>query len=346
MAKKRFQTLIYCTIVLILLLSVFISNGVLEHVQTIPQQTDTQQTKAVISTQESVDVVPKPSLNTQSRTSVVERYCDMNGFIENQQQRSQQILTMLSPEFRHIQHVFSAGTGPTIVLSVYYTQLKELTLDMIIERLSLVHGIYSELLPASQGKSVTLNLVILSNRTQYEDYTSRYGFDPRTSQGVFFHGSNSAFVEYKNDQQVIKTAVHEAVHAMNLRLIGLTPRWLNEGMAQLFSGVDLQEGALTFDVKKEYLLAEPHDIYSLLASESQWESIDTDKLYYSGWSWLSFLMGSEQGRETMARLLIQESTNPCKVLSGDETYQILQSVYPTFEQAFYDWRQTLNSRSE
>ncbi|NOU50055.1 hypothetical protein HG263_05820 [Pseudoalteromonas sp. JBTF-M23] len=346
LAKKRFRTLVYCIIALILLMSVVISSGVLEHVQSMPHQIDNESTELLATLDHLPDVaVPSPSLDTKSQPPVVERYCDMNGFIQNQQQRSKQLLAMLSPEFKHIQHVFSANNGPAVVLSLYYTDLKELTLDLIIERLSLVHGVYSKFLPTSQNKSVTLNLVVLSDRTQYEDYTSRYGFDPRTSQGVFFHGSNSAFVEYKNDQQVIKTAVHEAVHAMNLRLIGLTPRWLNEGMAQLLSGIDIQNGALTFDVKKAYLSAEPHDIYGLLASESQWESIDTDKLYYSGWSWLSFLMGTELGVNTMTQLLRRESTNPCDVLSSDATYQILQNAYPTFEQAFYDWRQALNSRS-
>ncbi|WP_152087828.1 hypothetical protein [Pseudoalteromonas sp. A25] len=346
MAKKRPHWLVYCAVVSIALLSIFISNGEFVSVYLTPAESS----KQTIELHRNVVVKPEltqaTALNKHPVSHGADHYCNMDGFIKKQQQRAKHLQSMLSAEFKQTQHVFSVNSGPTVILSVYYTQLSELALDMIIERLSMVHDMYSQLLPNSQGKTVTLNLIVLSDRTQYEDYTSRYGFDPRTSQGVFFHGSNSAFVEFKNDKQVIKTAIHEAIHAMNLRLIGLTPRWLNEGMAQLFSSIEMQNGELVFAVEKKALSLESHDIYSLLASESQWESIDTNKLYYSGWSWLRFMMGDEQGAKTMAHLLRLESSNPCNVLSADETYQLLQGAFPTFEQAFYDWQQRLDRSAQ
>ncbi|CAH9050364.1 hypothetical protein PSECIP111951_00177 [Pseudoalteromonas holothuriae] len=341
MALKNSRTLGYCIAVLALLFAWVLANGELEFydiaqgsVHKVVQLDDSEAANKL-----------KVNENLQSQAPLpiqrVERYCNMDGFIKRQQARSKQKLGMLGPEFKNIQHEFSAQGAPTIMLSIYYTSLKASVFDALITRLHTVHGIYAQLIASSNNKVVNVNLVILSSRADYEDYTSRYGFDPRTSQGVFFHGSNSAFVEYKSDPQVVKTAVHEAIHAMNLRLVGLTPRWLNEGMAQLFSAVEFKNGQLDYETEGKSLLTEPYDIYALLASESQWESIDTNLLYYSGWSWLSFMMGEPQGANTLKKLLKKEGANPCDVLNSDDTYQVLQNAFPTFEQAFYDWRQAI-----
>ncbi|WP_234401346.1 DUF1570 domain-containing protein [Pseudoalteromonas sp. T1lg23B] len=278
------------------------------------------------------DTLSPPS-SSESHQPIQQVQCDMAGFVARQAAASRQHLDSLAEEFSKVQHVFGSHSQ----LTVYHKNITTETIDMLIERLALVHHLYGQLLGERAYKSMQLNLVILSNRAEYEDYTSRFGFDPRASQGVFFHGSNSAFIEYKNDEQVIATAVHEAIHAMNLRLIGLTPRWLNEGMAQLFEGVSRHGDTLTFNVAPRTQQKPPYDIYALLESESQWGSVDMGRLYYSGWSWLSYIVSNDSTMAMLAHLLGRESTNPCDVLGSDESYDILQRTATTFEQDFHDW---------
>ncbi|WP_139158585.1 MULTISPECIES: hypothetical protein [Pseudoalteromonas] len=274
----------------------------------------------------------QPSYST-TNSPVEQPQCNMEDFIKRQEAASKRRLGSIEQEFTKVQHVFGAHTQ----LSVYHKNIRSQTIDALIERLALVHQLYGQLLGERASKFINLNLVILSSRAEYEDYTSRYGFDPRASQGVFFHGSNSAFIEYKNDEQVVATAVHEAVHAMNLRLIGLTPRWLNEGMAQLLENVSKQDGVLRFNPDPRALQSPPYDIYALLESESQWGSVDMGRLYYSGWSWLSYIISNDSGMKMLTRLIGRESENPCDVLSSDESYDILQSTSATFEQDFHHW---------
>ncbi|WP_139158865.1 hypothetical protein [Pseudoalteromonas byunsanensis] len=278
------------------------------------------------------DLPPQPSSHHNPQP-MRQMHCDLEEFIKRQETASKERLSSLVEEFTKVQHMF----GSHSLLTVYHRNIATETIDKLIERLALVHHLYGQLLGERAYKSIQLNLVILPNRAEYEDHTSRYGFDPRASQGVFFHGSNSAFIEYKNDKQVVATAVHEAVHAMNLRLIGLTPRWLNEGMAQLLESVNKQGNILIFDSDPRVFQNPPYDIYALLESESQWGSIDMARLYYSGWSWLSYIISNDSGMKMLTRLVGRESVNPCDVLSSDESYDILQSTSTTFEQDFQDW---------
>jgi hypothetical protein len=268
------------------------------------------------------------------QNSSAEKACDLEWLYAYQKRSAAQLANNLGDDFL----VFNAQINQSINLTVYHQgEIGSGFMTRLVKQIGAVHGYYLEMLNNDATKAIDVNIIILGDRATYEDSTSQKGFDPRMSQGVFFHGSNSAFVEYKNDEITLRTAVHEAVHAINLKLLGHIPRWLNEGLAETFEHM-LPSKADT-DANIDHILTEhqPLELYSVISSETQWGSIDTGHLYFSGWAWVHYLLNDSQS-DALRLLLTEEQQKVCEMLTAEQISQILEDAHPTIEQDFNQWR--------
>ncbi|MBQ4864633.1 hypothetical protein J8L98_23395 [Pseudoalteromonas sp. MMG013] len=276
--------------------------------------------------------IRKTTIAAQPQRKLEHKQCDLSGFFNYQRDSARRLAETLGPEF----FLFESVINQQLELKVYHQGVINTTFTTkLVTRLRSVHTHYVRMLGQSAVKPIDVNLIIMDSRAAYEDHTSQGGFDPRSSQGVFFHGNNSAFVEYKGDNTTLKTAIHEAVHAINLRLIGSMPRWLNEGLAETFESVNGHSG---FDVDYRILNRTPMELYSVLDSETQWGSIDTAQLYFSGWAWVHYMLNDVPAEQALLALLRQEQQNMCVMLSSEQIAGLLEAAHPTIEQAFNQWR--------
>ncbi|MFP3426449.1 DUF1570 domain-containing protein [Pseudoalteromonas sp. SIMBA_162] len=171
------------------------------------------------------------------------------------------------------------------------------------------------------------------------------GGDPRNSVGMYFHASNSAFIEYRNTQNAMSTAVHEAVHAINKAVLGYTPRWLNEGFAEYFeiiknhmqTGIVEPNNSWTINNK---LAKGVFNISRLIGSEESWKQNNTSKLYASSWATIYFLMDSSQGRILLKNIMLAEQESPCNKLQPKQLKNMLYSQFPNFSKVYAQWLKT------
>ncbi|MFC3034260.1 hypothetical protein ACFOEE_17275 [Pseudoalteromonas fenneropenaei] len=208
---------------------------------------------------------------------------------------------------------------------------------------SLLTQSYSEYRNAfalSARRRFTVNMVFAPNyATSFDDLASRLGVDPRGSQGFYLGDSNTVLVENNSVHQALTTAVHEAIHVYNYRLVGVLPRWLNEGLAEYFEMLASIKLAGKGQVLSDK--TQPLEFSVMLSSEAQWETQSRDQLYFSARVWSQFLMTHVQGRNALKAILHAEAQTPCTTLTAEHIQALMENHFPLYEQAFFNWWQAL-----
>ena len=283
---------------------------------------------------ESNELVNRQDNAKATQNEPASKVCNLEWLFDYQKRAAAQLANGLGDDFS----VFKTQINQAINLTLYHQgTIGDPFVAKLVNQLGVVHNYYLSMLGDGAAQAIDVNIIILGDRTAYEDSTSQSGFDPRMSQGVFFHGSNSAFVEYKGDEITLRTAVHEAVHAINLKLLGRIPRWLNEGLAETFERIAPNQAGNGFHMPHTALAQRPMELYSVIGSETQWGSIDTGYLYFSGWVWVHYLLNNEH-TQALKLLLSQEQIQMCHMLNAEQITQILEEAHPTIEQDFNQWR--------
>ena len=206
-------------------------------------------------------------------------------------------------------------------------------------RLNTVFKVYGQIIGVHALKKVKLNLTVLPTRSAYEAVTKQRGGNPTNTVGMYFHASNSAFIEYRNAQNAMSTAVHEAVHAINKAVLGYTPRWLNEGFAEYFEITKnhMQTGIVEPNTSwtiNNRLAKGVFNMSRLIGLEESWKQKNTSKLYASSWAAIYFLMDSSQGRLLLKNIMLAEQESPCNKLQPKQLKNMLYLQFPDFNKLY------------
>ncbi|MBQ4875762.1 DUF1570 domain-containing protein [Pseudoalteromonas luteoviolacea] len=198
---------------------------------------------------------------------------------------------------------------------------------------------YTSLLGLSAMRKVKLKIIVLPTRGAYERAVRNFGGDPTGNVGVYFGIRNTALLEQRSYEATMRTAVHEAVHAINQAVIGYSPRWLNEGLAEYFESIDvsMQVGKVSsFDhvSRNGSLQGQVMSPHQLMEAETKWRSLKPDILYRSSWAFVHFLMSSSHGKVSLKQLMLLEQSEPCGVLDSAQVRSIFNNHYPTLNQTF------------
>lgn len=189
------------------------------------------------------------------------------------------------------------------------------------------------------NKSILMNLVVLPNN-YYDDYVSRFGALPSNNAGIYFGKNNTALVRFDkaDPQSSLRVAIHEAMHVINFNLIGSTPRWLNEGMAEVFENTLIYKtnrtiAIPTYRVRRTYM-----EFRSLIDSEALWEQQSyRGDLYANANNWLAFFIQHKQGRRVLKAIVQAEAKNPCNTLENEVILNALSNYFIDYEQAYLVW---------
>jgi len=262
-----------------------------------------------------------------------DKICSFGDIRANFQDKHVEAIGRLDDRYQVNHYVLS----PYLELNLYATELSEYLEQTLITRLALLHQDYIKMLGTSAQTAMVLHLVIAPNREEYHHQLSFYSPRQSPTLGVYFGGINMAYIDYQySDDKALKTAIHESVHALNAHILGKTPRMFNEGMAEFYEAMTLVDGEISIEIEQSDLMKAPYPLMQFFDYQ-QWPYLDVSRLYYSSWSWVTFMRSSAQGRRALIYFMHKERNKPCTAFSADQSYEILQYKYNDLELDFEEW---------
>ncbi len=207
----------------------------------------------------------------------------------------------------------SIGTrGPSVDLETRRYSMTAGARQRIRVAVDEVLRIYRDVLGVKVPWDFDIDLVVQGDARKF-----RRQINNRPIGGYYSHSQREAVVSGKAGRaQVRVIAIHESSHAILMDRAPHVPAWLNEGLAEYFSLIEVENGGTRISAQYERLdaLAEvkrgggwPLEEFFAI-SDSQWASLEVDRLqlaYTQAWSLAYFLMSTESGKEELRKLIAE-----------------------------------------
>jgi len=203
-------------------------------------------------------------------------------------------------------------------------------------------------------RKVRVDLKLFNQSANYRVYQQQYAPNLKGSVGFYSALNNEAVVLSQQDREITKQiARHEATHVIMAGLFGVTPMWLNEGLAELFADYRNQALSRQF-VSQPYRLAQlaamgrAGTFYSAQAffriSPPQWQQANPAVMYSTAWALVKFMLQDPIAREALLAIFDRLAKMPCAQINAIQT---IESTYPNgiqgFEVAWQDWLRQLTT---
>ena len=245
----------------------------------------------------------------------------------------------------------SIGTrGPSIDLETRRYSMTPGDRQRIRVAVDEVLRIYRDVLGVKVAWDFDIDLVVQGDTRKFKRQTNN-----RPIGGFYSHSEREAVVSGRAGRAQVRTiSIHESSHAILMDRAPYVPAWLNEGLAEYFSLIEVESGGSRITAQYERLDALEEmragggwtleEFFAI--SDSQWASLDVDRLqlaYTQAWSLAYFFMSSEAGKEEL-RNLIAEFDEPGNELRSEK---LLDRLHPGGVKALEkQWRSSLRrSRS-
>jgi hypothetical protein len=220
-------------------------------------------------------------------------------------------------------------------------------------KLNTLFELYGNLLDRDSLKKVDINLRVYHSKSAFKQVKKQYNMSNADNiNGFYSHGNNQAYLLFRNNEQTMRTAAHEATHAVNRAIIGYTPRWLNEGLAEYSEFIQVVgNSAKVYPnsdwTNKSIISKQPLPLTELFsASSSQWNSDLRQRLYATSWAFIYFMMEHPQRKSLLAKLIKIEQQNLCNVTPLNKMEEKLEVQFNILQNQFSRWsRLTLRRQS-
>ena len=205
-------------------------------------------------------------------------------------------------------------------------------------------------------RKVTVNLKVFNQPRNYTAYQKVHAPNLLGSAGFYSAIDNEAVVLLHRDPEITRRiARHEATHVIMAGLYGMTPIWLNEGLAEAFA--DYQNTALSrqFDWQQDRLSLLRNMLNSdtllplgilLELDPRRWQRSDPRVVYPTAWALVRFMLDNHHAKKVLLAILRQLANEPCSAIVAKN---YIKNYYPDgligFEQEWQVWlRQHLAKR--
>ena len=185
-------------------------------------------------------------------------------------------------------------------------------------RIKKSYSVMRQLLPEETIRASNVNLWVFGSQTSYERFRQEHapGLSGTTAG---FHSSrqNIAAVWHKDDEQLMRTSIHEAAHVNNWSILGRTPTWLNEGLAEYMERMKVYGQAAEIEPNRGWLRTlknKPLRLPMVLrSSRSDWRGEQRNSLYAHSWAFVYFLLSEGNTRDLLKSYLAVTALQPCVV---------------------------------
>jgi len=211
-------------------------------------------------------------------------------------------------------------------------------------KLNKLFELYGTLLDRSSLKKVDINLRVYRSKPAFEQVKKQHHMSSADNiNGFYSHGNNQAYLLFRSNERTMRTAAHEATHAINRAIIGYSPRWLNEGLAEYSEFIQVVGNSATVypntDWTKKYYLSKPllplHTLFS--ANNNQWRVGLKQRLYATSWAFVYFMMEHPQRKAILAKLIKGEQKNLCNIIDRNKVEQQLEVPLNVLQRQFLRW---------
>jgi hypothetical protein len=211
-------------------------------------------------------------------------------------------------------------------------------------RLNVLFEIYEKLINPESFKKIALNFYVYRDKAQFEQKKEEY-YLSESVRGFYSHDNNSSYFLYDTYAKSIDSAVHEATHAINRGLIGVTPKWLNEGLSEYSENINQYEKDGPYiiipkrqSIKKRYLTAKLLPLSVLMrAKKNDWKSNLSSRLYETSWAFIHFMMEDKKRKQQLVEIIKAEQIKPCTSLSKERVEDIMIKSLLHLQEEFNAW---------
>lgn len=185
--------------------------------------------------------------------------------------------------------------------------------------------LYPKLVAAEQP--LKIDLMAFQSRDDYRDYRHKISKTARSANG--FYSKTQKQIVVSLNKYYKKTILHEGHHALLLRWLASPPKWLNEGVSEVFERSAMRGERLSFNrsEKKSARLINwqkskvlPSPLTVVEWSSKQWDKKNVKPAYIAStlsWGLIYFLLSDEPGRQLL-QSMISNIDDPMSVI--DKSY--------------------------
>jgi hypothetical protein len=211
-------------------------------------------------------------------------------------------------------------------------------------KLNKLFEIYGQLLDKSSLKKVDINLRVYASKVAFNQIKAKHNMPiSDNTPGFYSHGSNQAHLLLTNHAATMRTATHEAAHAINRGIIGYSPKWLNEGLAEYSEYIEVKgkssrvypnQNWISKGLVSEQLL--PLDKL-LAATNGDWNSKLRSRLYATSWAFIYFMMDNQERKGMLAKVIKYEQQNLCDVTGIQQMKKVIGMSPEGLQRQFSSW---------
>ena len=184
-------------------------------------------------------------------------------------------------------------------------------------------------------RQINLDIVLYGDRTAFRAASSNPDTLSRGVQGFYQHGANRvAILEQPGFESTRRIARHEASHAMLAGMYGLTPLWLNEGLAEVMTRIEVTgqlreltpHPAHVAQLRRQFKAATPGALATLLRHDhGSWRMHPSPVTYSRAWGLVYMLMLDSAGRDFLRAVFAAQEAAPCRAI---DSMALVEAHYP------------------
>jgi hypothetical protein len=208
--------------------------------------------------------------------------------------------------------------------------------DQLSAQATSIYKIMTGLVGRAQLRHVQLNILMFPDAQSFHQYAGANTGNTNPNMGGYYSTLTNEAVTftYPDDNRTMEVAKHEATHVIAMGVLGTIPLWLNEGLAEYFSKLNVRSQLSQVGVHAEWLpLARatvasgyPQRFADFLKLEPEtWRNANEANHYALAWSLVYYMLGTDAGRQTLATLMQQMTEQYCQPL---DTAEALARSYP------------------
>lgn len=223
--------------------------------------------------------------------------------------------------------------------SLPYDFYQKLTL-----KLNKLFEVYGQLLDRPSLKKVDINLRVHASKLTFNKIKAKHNMPiSDNTLGFYSHVSNQAHLLLINHESTMRTAIHEAAHAINRGIIGYSPKWLNEGLAEYSEYIEIKgQSNRVYPnqnwTRKGVVLEPLLPLDELLsANKSDWDSTIKNRLYATSWAFIYFMLDNQQRKDMLAKVIKYEQQNLCDVIGIKQVENIIGIPIEELQNQFSYW---------
>jgi hypothetical protein len=192
-----------------------------------------------------------------------------------------------------------------------------------------------------------VNLRMIKGRKRFAAYRDARDPGLTTDSGFYRFRDNEAVVRWTGEQRAIAVARHEVSHLVVGNLLGDTPTWVDEGLAEVVERLAFSDGAMLAQPDREAIEALqpriggpgwPSARQFMQLTRTDWDRQGETVSYQYAWSLVHFLLEDSRRRELLVDYLDTAARHRCRRV---DTTAFFDSRYPggldRFEKDWLAW---------